>query len=354
MKSLFRFVFCIWIFCQAVCFSGAAWATKSKNTSPTTAKKVSIKKIVPKVTKSPSTKKFGTVSLAQKYKALSQKWRKLKANHDKLQKEWLVLKRKLAKIKRPKKRASQLHLKDATAPIDLKKMEKDTMESIHKNALLRLIGQGKGGGPGARGIGRRYSAFDAAQRWRQKSKDVIFIGRIKAFGSLGLDVARKAITSRKNELRNCYKNALKKTSYIRGQIKVFLIVQSKGKVLTARIQRTTMNSDPVENCIIKLIRPIQYPAPKGGGEVHITYTFYFKKPKKSSTKSRSAPKKRVSAKKTISNKVQPKKRLVKKAKVPTMAEYQSLLQKFQKLQKDHKSLTQKCAEARKKLRSSGK
>jgi hypothetical protein len=42
------------------------------------------------------------------------------------------------------------------------------------------------------------------------------------------------------------------------------------------VRSTTMNNQPVENCIMARIKTWAFPKPKGGGQVLVSYPFLFK------------------------------------------------------------------------------
>lgn len=82
------------------------------------------------------------------------------------------------------------------------------------------------------------------------------------------------------EIRQCYENELAKDRKLAGRVVINFIISASGNVSSAKVQRTTMGSAEVENCVAGVIKKIKFPAPKGGGIVIVNYPFVFKAEKK--------------------------------------------------------------------------
>ena len=78
------------------------------------------------------------------------------------------------------------------------------------------------------------------------------------------------------EIRQCYVNELAKDPKLAGRIVINFVISASGNVSSAKVQRTTMGSAEVENCVAGVIKKIKFPAPKGGGIVIVNYPFVFK------------------------------------------------------------------------------
>ena len=231
------------------------------------------------------------------------------------------------------RRAGQIKKnKDATAPIDLKKAEEDVMKELSKDSLLSMLGKntgntsklmsavgaggddknamggligsktgdsGGGGGLGLKGVGGSGGGGTGGtigladfgngykrgrgRKWgggklRRKKKPVLRLrtGKPKVFGSLDKEIIRRVIHSRRSQFKYCYEKELSKYPNLNGKIEVFFIISGNGRVLSSKIQKTSMNNDNVEGCVKNRVRYLRFPAPKGGGEVHVTYPFFFK------------------------------------------------------------------------------
>ncbi|MCA9550639.1 MAG: AgmX/PglI C-terminal domain-containing protein, partial [Myxococcales bacterium] len=60
-----------------------------------------------------------------------------------------------------------------------------------------------------------------------------------------------------------------------GKISVYFTIAPTGSVANASVRETTMNDANVESCVEKVMRSLQFPKPRGGGIVVVTYPFVF-------------------------------------------------------------------------------
>ena len=77
------------------------------------------------------------------------------------------------------------------------------------------------------------------------------------------------------DIRSCYENELKKDPKLSGRIAVNFVISATGGVKSSKVQRTSLENEAVESCVADQIKKIQFPAPKGGGVVIVTYPFEF-------------------------------------------------------------------------------
>lgn len=78
------------------------------------------------------------------------------------------------------------------------------------------------------------------------------------------------------KVRWCYEKELNKVPTLFGKIAINFTISKTGQVSTSKVERSTMQSEPVEACVAATIKKIRFPAPKGGGIVVVTYPFVFK------------------------------------------------------------------------------
>jgi hypothetical protein len=134
--------------------------------------------------------------------------------------------------------------------------------------LGRLGTYGRGSGRGGFGWGRLYGK-------RSPSADVA-TGTSVVFGSLDKEVIRRIIRRNLSQVRYCYEKELIENPRIQGKISVYFVIGGNGRVSTSKIKQTTMKNERVENCLVRRIRFWHFPAPLGGGVVHVSYPFIFK------------------------------------------------------------------------------
>jgi len=95
-------------------------------------------------------------------------------------------------------------------------------------------------------------------------------------GGLTKDVVGDYINRHWNQLKYCYSNELGRSPNLYGKITVTFIIGANGRVSEADVLQTTMNDTNVEQCVLRTMRRIRFPKPKGGGEVIVTYPFMFR------------------------------------------------------------------------------
>ena len=94
-------------------------------------------------------------------------------------------------------------------------------------------------------------------------------------GTLTRSAIDDAIREHQPDIRSCYENELKKNPEISGRIAVNFVISATGTVKSSKVERTTVENETVESCVADQIKKIQFPAPKGGGVVIVTYPFVF-------------------------------------------------------------------------------
>ncbi len=95
-------------------------------------------------------------------------------------------------------------------------------------------------------------------------------------GALDKSLIDAVIKRHMNQLRYCYQRELLGDPDLAGKIVVKFVVAKDGTVSSATTKRTTMNNSAVENCINGRFMRFQFPEPKGGGIVIVSYPFVFR------------------------------------------------------------------------------
>ncbi len=78
-----------------------------------------------------------------------------------------------------------------------------------------------------------------------------------------------------NEIKHCYEDGLTRNGALAGKITAFWVISPTGAVDDVRIQNSTLADQHVQDCMTSAIREWQFPAPKGGGNVNVTYPWVF-------------------------------------------------------------------------------
>ena len=95
------------------------------------------------------------------------------------------------------------------------------------------------------------------------------------FGALDKSVIDAVVKQNMNQVRYCYQRELAKQPSLAGDITVKFVISGTGSVSKAEIKSSTMGNPTVESCITSRFLHWQFPAPKGGGNVVVSYPFVF-------------------------------------------------------------------------------
>lgn len=95
-------------------------------------------------------------------------------------------------------------------------------------------------------------------------------------GGLDRDVIARVIQSQLGQIRYCYERQLSASPDLYGKIQVKFTIGSEGTVQTQAIGNSSLSNAMVEGCILRRIAGWQFPKPKGGTQVIVTYPFLFK------------------------------------------------------------------------------
>jgi len=133
---------------------------------------------------------------------------------------------------------------------------------------LGTIGKGGGGGNGS-GYGRGAGGLGGK---RAKAPDVI-PGQANVRGSLDGEIIRRIIRRHVNEVKYCYEQELVKKPDLGGRIMVQFTIAASGQVIASVLQNSTVGNAHVENCTVLAVRRWEFPKPRGGGIVIVSYPF---------------------------------------------------------------------------------
>lgn len=95
-------------------------------------------------------------------------------------------------------------------------------------------------------------------------------------GGLDKEAIARVIRSQLGQIRYCYERQLSASPDLYGKILVKFTIGAAGAVVAQAIGNTSLNNAMVEGCILRRIAEWQFPLPKGGTNVLVTYPFLFK------------------------------------------------------------------------------
>jgi pSer/pThr/pTyr-binding forkhead associated (FHA) protein len=144
----------------------------------------------------------------------------------------------------------------------------------HGNETAKVGGLGTAGkGGGSSG----YKGSGALSLGNTGSAEVgVLDEETEVDGGLDKELIARYIKSQLGQIRYCYERQLSANPDLYGKIMVKFTIGSAGSVTAQAIGNTSLNNAMVEGCILRRIAGWQFPTPKGGTKVLVTYPFLFK------------------------------------------------------------------------------
>ncbi|MCP4446308.1 MAG: AgmX/PglI C-terminal domain-containing protein [Myxococcales bacterium] len=130
------------------------------------------------------------------------------------------------------------------------------------------IGHGRG-----TGLGYGSGSGKGGMRGRKAKPPQVRIGKVSATGDLDKNIIRRYIRRKLPRIRHCYEKELLAKPGLSGTVVTQFLISSAGSVQGAKAKG--MGNSNVESCVASTIKSIQFPKPKGGGMVNVTYPFTF-------------------------------------------------------------------------------
>lgn len=95
-------------------------------------------------------------------------------------------------------------------------------------------------------------------------------------GGLDKDVIARYIKSQLGQIRYCYERQLSANPDLYGKVMIKFTIGATGAVVTQNIGSSSLSNAMVEGCILRRVAGWQFPTPKGGTQVLVSYPFLFK------------------------------------------------------------------------------
>ncbi len=134
------------------------------------------------------------------------------------------------------------------------------------------------GGLGTKGIGSGKSGYGSGGG-NFGAKGEGGIGTVGGdpiiLGALDRSLIDEVIKRHMNQIRYCYQRELTKTPSLGGKIVIKFTIAKDGSVSAASTKSSTMGNKSVESCVVGRFLRMQFPEPKGGGIVIVSYPFLF-------------------------------------------------------------------------------
>jgi pSer/pThr/pTyr-binding forkhead associated (FHA) protein len=130
------------------------------------------------------------------------------------------------------------------------------------------IGHGSGTGSGY-GVGGGRGGM----RGRSAAVPTVSIGQPNAQGDLDKAIIRRYIKRNQQKIQYCYEKELLAKPNLSGTVMTNFLITPNGNVSTS----SGSGVDPgVASCVANVIKNIEFPKPKGGGNVQVNYPFIFR------------------------------------------------------------------------------
>ncbi len=137
--------------------------------------------------------------------------------------------------------------------------------------------KGHGGGSKGTGLGALGSGGNMLGGSGKIMVDGSGIGEPVVLGAIDTDAIARAIARHRDEIKYCYEKEINaENPNLAGRVSVKFVIGGSGIVSTAQVASTTLNNANVEQCVIGVIKRIQFPPIKGGGIAEVTNPFVFK------------------------------------------------------------------------------
>lgn len=94
-------------------------------------------------------------------------------------------------------------------------------------------------------------------------------------GTLGTGEIQKVIRKALGGVRSCYELGLRRSPTLQGTVTVRMVIGRDGSVTSASVASTTLGDGETEECIVRRLEKLQFPAPQGGEPVVVSYPFAF-------------------------------------------------------------------------------
>jgi TonB family protein len=131
---------------------------------------------------------------------------------------------------------------------------------------------GLGNRPGRRGTG---GPGDVDLGGPGKSRTRLTPGTTTVTGALGREEIGRVIRAHLSRFKFCYERELSANRGLSGKISVHFTIAPTGAVASAKVRESSMSHAVVESCVLRVMQSLQFPAPRGGGVVLVTYPFIF-------------------------------------------------------------------------------
>ena len=135
-----------------------------------------------------------------------------------------------------------------------------------------------GGGYGTKGKGGGQAGFGKISLVGSAGLDPIPLGKEALVeGGLDRDLIDEVIKRNMGQIRFCYEQGLQGDPSLAGRVAVDFVIGGSGLVKAASIANSSLNSNPVQECIVMRLKTWKFPLPQGGVDVKVSYPFVLRR-----------------------------------------------------------------------------
>ncbi len=132
---------------------------------------------------------------------------------------------------------------------------------------------GTGGSGNGIGYGRGSGGIDLGGRGGARTK--LKPAKVTYLGSLSREEIQRVITRVQSQVKHCYTARLSDTPDLAGKVVLAWSIGADGTVTGAKVSQSTLQDKRVADCVLKVVKRLQFPKPRGGGTVKVTYPWVF-------------------------------------------------------------------------------
>lgn len=110
---------------------------------------------------------------------------------------------------------------------------------------------------------------------RGKSRTKVTPGKVVYVGALDREEIQRVLSRAMSRIKYCYERELTQHQDLEGKLVLSWTIGGSGDVVSAASIENTMGNTAVDACVVKVMRSLKFPSPKGGGVVSVTYPFVF-------------------------------------------------------------------------------
>ena len=144
--------------------------------------------------------------------------------------------------------------------------------TVGNTGVQGLGGIGTKGGAGG-GLGGYGNTLVASGEGKGISAIAVSNSDMVLEGGISKYAINATIAKYLNQVRRCYEAELKNHPELQGLVEMSFEINASGKLNFSKVNKTTLNSPPVESCITEKMMDWQFPQPKGGVNVPVKYPF---------------------------------------------------------------------------------